>query len=371
MSQVVLAINVGSSSVKLGLFALHQGDDALEQVASKTWVVDGRPWIDRALDWADGSVGKEQLCAVGHRIVHGGAELPAAVEIDDGILGRLEALTVLAPLHQPAGLQPVKHIGKLRPDLRQFACFDTAFHRTIGPPASRYALPRQFEAQGIHRYGFHGISYESIADQLRLEGAAQWNGQPSRIIVAHLGGGASLCAMLGLTSVDTTMGFSTLDGLVMGTRAGALDPGILLFLLREKRMSVDELEHLLYRECGLLGVSGISSDVSELLASTSSEAAQALELYAFQAAKQITALGTTLGGIDRIVFTGGVGEHATDIRARIVAKLGWLGADLDHAANTNSQKRISSAASSFQIECRTTNEERIIAAQTLACLKCN
>ena len=370
LSDIILALNAGSSSLKFGLFAPEEQSSRLNEIAAASWKVENDPAaIDRVLEWVDGRIGVHHLSAVGHRIVHGGSEFVDPVEIDDNTLCRLEALAPLAPLHQPAGLAPVQRIRALRPQLRQFACFDTAFHRTIVPPASRYALPRRFESEGIRRYGFHGLSYQSIAEQLRLEGAAEREGRPSRIIVAHLGNGASLCAMLGLVSIDTTMGFSVLDGLVMGTRAGALDPGILLYLLRAKHMSTDQLEHLLYRESGLLGVSGISSDVAELLASNAVEAADALELFTFQVAKQATGLAMSLGGLDRIVFTGGIGEHAPSVRAMIVKRLYWLGADLDTDANVSGQGTISSDTSAILLEWRTTQEERAIALNTLACAR--
>ena len=284
--------------------------------------------IEHLLDWAQVHLEGARLAAVGHRVVHGGPEFSAPVEIDEPILARLEALIPLAPLHQPASLAPARRIRELRPDIRQFGCFDTAFHRQLGPPANRYALPRVFEAEGIRRYGFHGLSYESIAAQLADGGELGAEAQKSRVIVAHLGNGASLCAMAGLKSVDTTMGFSTLDGLVMGTRPGALDPGILLYLMREKDYSADQLEDLLYKKSGLLGVSGISADVATLIASDAPAAAEALDLFAFQVARQTAALAATLGGIDRFIFTGGIGEHSPALRRMIVHRLGWLGAAL-------------------------------------------
>jgi acetate kinase len=237
------------------------------------------------------------------------------------------------------------------------------------PPASRYALSRTFEEQGVRRYGFHGLSYESIVAQLRRSGDAKALKPHSRIIVAHLGNGASLCAMRGLKSIDTTMGFSTLDGLVMGTRTGTLDPGILLYLLREKGLSVERLEQLLYRESGLLGVSGISSDVATLLASDAPEAAEALDLFAFQAARHAAALAATLGGADRIIFTGGIGEHAPGVRRMIVGRLGWLGAELDEQANNAGAAIISTGASSILLERRPAEEELAIARHMLMLLR--
>lgn len=368
MAKAILAVNAGSSSLKVALFEVTEAK-ALQEIGRSSWAADaGGAAADRLLDWVDGHVGDRWLDAVGHRIVHGGPEFHDLVEVYDEVLDRLEALTPLAPLHQPAGLAPIRRIRTLRPNLRQFACFDTAFHRTIVPPASRYALPRSLEAEGIRRYGFHGLSYESIAEQLRGESADVQDGRPSRIIVAHLGSGASLCAMLGLTSVDTTMGFSVLDGLVMGTRPGSLDPGIMLYLLKEKGVSTQELEHLLYRQSGLLGVSGISANVETLLASDVPEAFEALDLFAFQVARQIAALAATLGGVDRIVFTGGIGEHAQAIVPMIVGRLEWLGAELDAKASNSCATVISKRSSPILLERRRTEEELMVARHVQTCL---
>ena len=361
MRKVILAVNAGSSSLKCALFASSEAD-ALEEIARASWSENHNIMAaDRLLDWARDQLGDRHFDAVGHRIVHGGSEFHDPVEINHDIFNRIEALTPLAPLHQPAGLDPIRRISKLRPNLRQFACFDTAFHRTIVPPASRYALPRSLEAYGIRRYGFHGLSYESIAEQLRAEGAAEIEGRPSRVIVAHLGSGASLCAMLGLKSVDTTMGFSVLDGLAMGTRPGSLDPGILLYLVKEKGLSADDLERMLYRESGLLGVSGISADAATLLASDAPEAAEALELFTFQVARQTAALATALGGLDRLIFTAGIGENAAVIRRMIAKRLDWLGAEFDEEANESGATVISGSSSSILVEWRRTQEQLAIA----------
>ena len=361
MRKAILAVNAGSSSVKCALFAGSETGD-LHEIARSSWAADADgAAAGRLLDWAGSHIGDRQLDAVGHRIVHGGPDFHEPVEIDDEVLNRLDALTSLAPLHQPMGLARMQRIRKLRPELPQFACFDTAFHRTIVPPASRYALPRSLETQGIRRYGFHGLSYESIAEQLRAEGAAELDGRPSRIIVAHLGSGASLCAMLGLNSVDTTMGFSVLDGLVMGTRPGSLDPGILIYLVKENGLSAGDLEHMLYQESGLLGVSGVSADVATLLASDTPEAAEALELFVFQVARQTAGLATTLGGLDRLIFTGGIGENAPVIRRMIARRLDWLGAALDAEANEGGATVISRSSGSILLERRPTQEELAIA----------
>ena len=384
--EAILALNAGSSSLKFGLYRcpkdhedpnvlvtgsvrdLHGTSPRFQVTAPDNTVLVEEHWrkgaphaaIESLLDWVQNHLGETRLAAIGHRVVHGGAEFSDPVEIDEPIL---------APLHQTASLAPARRIRAVRPDLRQYACFDTAFHRQIGPPASRYALPRAFEGEGIRRYGFHGLSYESIAAQLKASGDQAAAESASRIIVAHLGNGASLCAMHGLKSVDTTMGFSTLDGLVMGTRPGALDPGILLYLMREKGFTAARLEQLLYRESGLLGVSGVSADVVTLLESHSPAAAEALDLFAFQVARQTAALAATLGGLDRFIFTGGIGEHAPTVRRMVAQRLKWLGAELDEQANATGAAIISTSMSSILLECRATQEELMIARHAVACLR--
>ena len=391
----ILTLNAGSSSLKFGVFGCPADradppavvEGSVQRVGATNLNLratgpDGTVLVDegwkgsdhraaagRLVDWVEAHLGDTRLAAVGHRIVHGGPEFSDAVEIDDRVLARLDALTPLAPLHQPASLAPVRHIRLLRPGLLQIACFDTAFHRTIGPPASLYALPRSFEGEGIRRYGFHGLSYESIAAQLKASGDQAVAGPASRIIVAHLGNGASLCAMHGLKSVDTTMGFSTLDGLVMGTRPGALDPGILLYLMREKGFTAARLEQLLYRESGLLGVSGVSADVVTLLESESPAAAEALDLFAFQVARQTAALTATLGGLDRFIFTGGIGEHAPTVRRMVAQRLKWFGAELDEQANATGATVISTSTSSILFERRATQEELMIARHAVTFLR--
>lgn len=386
MTNAILALNAGSSSLKFGLFKCAQREQLAThargtirsdgQAAARATVFgpDGETlleekWspnsadalLEQLLSWIEATFTHAKLAAIGHRIVHGGPDFTDPIIIDDIVLAELDALTPLAPLHQPACLEPVRFLTKMRPSLTQVACFDTAFHRTMRPPASRYALPRAYEAEGMRHYGFHGLSYESIAAQLAGEAEERSNGVSSRIIVAHLGNGASLCAMQDLTSVDTTMGFSALDGLVMGTRAGTLDPGILLYLIKEKGYSAERLEQLLYREAGLFGVSGISGDVAILLSSSSSAAAEALDLFAFSVARHTAALAATLGGVDRFIFTGGIGENSAAMRAMIVRRLEWLGAELDEAANEAGAMSISSDPSAVLIERRSTNEELTIA----------
>lgn len=394
MTDTILALNAGSSSLKFGLFGC-QGDeedpDVLLSGSLKLGVegrshftaaaADGTNVFDEQWDGAeDDAVSRlfdrvetlsdtARLQAVGHRVVHGGEDFGVPVLVDEAVLARLDALTPLAPLHQPAGLAAMRKIRAIRPRLPQVACFDTAFHRTISPPANRYALPLAFEADGIRRYGFHGLSYESIAAQIAAEDGRLTDDHHSRIIVAHLGNGASLCAMAGLKSVDTTMGFSTLDGLVMGTRPGSLDPGILLYLMRERAYSANELEQLLYRESGLLGVSGISADVAVLETSKETGAVEALDLFAFQVARQAAALTATLGGLDRFIFTGGIGEHSAAVRRMIARRMKWMGAELDEQANASGSTTISGAASVVLLERRSTQEELMIARHVQAYLR--
>jgi acetate kinase len=368
----VLALNAGSSSIKFALFEgtkrklsgklsgigdaprLTAGDieEGWEDDTPEALTVKLLSWIEERLDGA-------ALDAIGHRVVHGGREFSARVRIDADILRRIDALTPLAPLHQPASVAPMRKIFEDRPDLPQVACFDTAFHHKLAPPVSRYPLPRRLEEEyGIRRYGFHGLSYEAIARKLagRNDGAAS-----ERIIVAHLGSGASLCAMSNLESVDTTMGFTALDGIMMGTRPGSLDPGILLYLLQEKGFSAAELEKLLYHESGLLGVSGFSSDIAELLETDQPSAREAIDLYVLLIARHVAALANTLSGLDRLVFTGGVGEHAIVIRAMVVGRLSWMGMFLDGPLNDSSSETVSSSARSIRVQVIPTDEEGVIA----------
>jgi acetate kinase len=393
LNGVILALNAGSSSLKFGLFAGRPDDEpspiaigAARRATDSSYrvSVDGGAgalideiWpgksvdelVPRLLQWIEARAHLGSVSAVGHRIVHGGMQFGDPVRIDEPMLQELEALVPLAPLHQPACLGPVRVIREWRPNWPQVACFDTAFHRSIGPTASRYALPRRFEEEGIRRYGFHGLSFESIAAQLlRDEGPKV---REERIIIAHLGSGASLCALRNLGSVDTTMGFSTLDGLVMGTRPGSIDPGILLYLMKERGLSTDNLEQLLYRESGLLGVSGISADVETLLACPDPAAREALELFAFQVARHAGALAATQGGLDRFVFTGGIGEHAAAVRTMIVDRMELFGARLDERANEAGEKRLSSDASRILIERRPAQEEWAIVRHVCEALACS
>jgi acetate kinase len=280
-------------------------------------------------------------------------------------LAELERLIPLAPPHQPHPLAAIRALRERAPAIPQAACFDTAFHRTIPARDQLYALPLALAREGLHRYGFHGLSYEFIAGSLPKYDSRAGSG---RTLVAHLGNGASLCALLDGRSRGCTMGFSTLDGLIMGTRSGAIDPGVLIYLLREKGMDADGLEQLLYKDSGLLGLSGLSADMRDLLASDKPEAAQAVEMFCDRVAQQAAALAATLGGLDAVVFTAGIGERSSEIRAAICRRLGWLGVSLDAEANAAGKPRISTAGSGVGVWVIPTDEESMIAQHTRALL---
>ena len=298
--------------------------------------------------------------AVGHRVVHGGTEYAAPVRITPAVMATLAKLIPLAPLHQPHNLAPIQAIADAVPDLPQVACFDTAFHRGQSHVAQSFALPKRFADEGVRRYGFHGLSYEFVASRMR-EVAPDLAG--GRLIIAHLGNGASLCAVRDGRSVASTMGFTALEGLMMGTRCGALDPGVLLYLMEEHKMDARGIEDLLYRRSGLLGVSGISSDMRTLRASTAPDAAEAIALFIYRIVREIGSLAAALGGLDALVFTAGIGENDPATRAEVVAGCGWLGLQLDAAANAAGEGRISAgkAPSAWVIP---TDEERMIARHT-------
>jgi acetate kinase len=390
MSDAILVLNAGSSSIKFGLFDITAAEpemkckgvlDELEK-SPRIIVTDvsGKELFEKRcrsgegatsglfadiFDWIENDLTGSRLVAVGHRIVHGGPDFAAPVLITDQILAALAALTPLAPLHQPRCLAPVRTIKSLQPRLAQIACFDTAFHHSMTPPASRFAIPRHFETRGIRRYGFHGLSFEYIADRLAALGP-EWTAK--RTVVAHLGSGASLCALHDGKSIDTTMGLTPLEGLVMGTRCGTIDPGVLLYLLQKEKMSADELQHLLYEKSGLLGVSGLSADMRTLLASHEPASRDAVDLFTFRVAAEIAAMASTLGGVDALVFTGGIGEHAPEIRQQICDRLAWLGVCLDAAANTTGQQGIATPDSRVGVLVIATSEETIIARQCQALL---
>jgi acetate kinase len=383
----ILVVNAGSSSLKFSLF--RAGGGGLELAARGQ--VDGlgtRPRLSvkdgdgTALEgrdlavaeardakdavaiagaWLRGRFAGEPLLAVGHRVVHGGAEYARPVLVDGPVLAALERFIPLAPLHQPHNLAAIRTLRETQPQLPQVACFDTAFHRTHPQLADIYALPWEYYEAGVRRYGFHGLSYEYIAAALPRVAPGIAGG---RVIVAHLGSGASLCALRAGVSVDSTMGFSALDGLPMGTRPGGLDPGVLLYLVGERGLTAAALEKLLYKESGLLGISGVSNDMRLLLASEEPRARLAVDFFVHRVAREIGALAAVLGGVDGLVFTAGVGENSAEIRARVVAACAWLGVALDADANRRGGPRISTADSDVSAWVVPTNEELMIARHT-------
>ncbi len=392
MPDAILAINAGSSSLKFGLFEIRGGSDpgpmargAIEGVGHNQHfsatdaagsMLEDRHWrgeeanyetmLGALLCWAEAHVLPDILTAAGHRVVHGGSRFTAPVRLTKEILQQLEALTSLAPLHQPHSLAPIRALARLRPGLAQVACFDTGFHSTMPAVATQLALPRDYEAEGVRRYGFHGLSYEYVARTLRQVAPGLADG---RVVVAHLGNGASLCAMRDGRSQDTTMGFTALDGLVMGTRCGALDAGVVLYMLQQKKLAADEIEQVLWQRSGLLGVSGLSSDMRTLLASSQPPARAAVDLFVFRIAKETAAMAASLEGLDGLVFTGGIGEHAAKIRSMVCGRLHWLGLTLDETANSAGAGRISAACSRVDIHVVPTDEEATIARHTLNILR--
>ena len=379
----ILVINCGSSSVKFALFAaleslprlwsgtierigLAEGrfqatDESGNIVIDETLAIPDHP---RALRMLLGKLAQHPSgatpVAVGHRIVHGGAGCDCPVPVDVALLTRLRRLIPLAPLHLPHNLAGIAAVRGVRPDLPQLACFDTAFHQKLPRLARLTSLPRAFADEGIHRYGFHGLSYEYVMGELyRRHGPTV---AKERIIIAHLGNGASMAAIKDGQSIDTTMGFSTLGGLPMGTRSGDLDPGILLYLLTEKGMTAQQIQHVLYEQSGLLGISGFSRNMQELIArSDLATAAEAVEFFCYQVRKHLAALTASLGGLDRLVFTGGIGANAPVVRARVSDGLSYLGLDLDQGRNDRNEPIISTNSSAVVIEALATNEELMIA----------
>jgi acetate kinase len=351
----ILVLNVGSSTVKWARF-------------------EGGRRVARATQEAGDDVGEtisailkqipEPLDAIGHRLVHGGGEFPSPIKIDSHVIARLESLIRLAPLHLPGAIAGLRAVERLRPGTPQVACFDTAFHDSLPMEERLFGLPRRYFDQGIRRYGFHGLSYESIAEQLAKVSVRAAHG---KTVVCHLGNGASLCGMVGGKSLTTTMGYTPLDGLLMATRPGRLDPGVVLHLLNSG-LTLEAVDRLLERESGLLGVSGLSGDMRTLLASPAPEAAQAVELFCRTISKEIAAATTVLGGLDTIVFTAGIGEHAAPVRQRVCDRLAWLGVHLDPMANANSETRLHSVDSAVEIFKLPTDEESVIARHTAVLL---
>jgi acetate kinase len=383
----LLVLNAGSSSLKFQLFAVEGGAPLrryrgqidgigvrprlkVEDAAGA--VIEDRSFEAAALADLPGAIGAMRdwlallpavrLVAIGHRVVHGGPDFARPVRIDEGVLGRLERYESLAPLHQPNNLAPIRMVLETDPAIPQVACFDTAFHRGHPDHADWYALPRALHAEGVRRYGFHGLSYEYVADRLATVAPEVAAG---KVIVAHLGSGASMCAMSAGRSIESTMGFTALDGLPMGTRPGQLDPGVVLYLIDQKGMSARDLSNLLYREAGLKGLSGLSNDMRDLLESDRPEAAFAIDHFVHRCGLNVGMLAAALGGVDGFVFTAGIGERSAPIRARIAERLGWLGATLDPAANEAAATVISGADSRFPIFVLPTDEELMIARHTL------
>jgi acetate kinase len=385
MSQVVLSVNAGSSSLRLAALDVSQACPRLllrarldnREKSRRLEVFDaagarlegrslrlsrsaGERGVTAVLAWFEAQLGVP-IDAVGHRIVHGGQDIRPAAAATDAALRAAKDLAPLAPLHQAAGLAGVAAVRRARPDLPQALVFDTSFHRGHDPVVDRLGLPHEWEARGLRRYGFHGLSYEYVAGRLReLDPAAA----AGRVIAAHLGSGASLCAMRDGRSLDTTMGATPLDGLLMSTRCGNLDPGVVLYLQQVGGFSVPEMTDLLYRRSGLLGVSGLSADMRTLLGSDDPQARAAVELFVFRIAREASALAGTLGGLETLVFTGGVGENAPEIRRGVCERLAWLGADVDAAANARGDARISPPQSRLAVWVIPTDEEQVIARHT-------
>ena len=314
--------------------------------------------LPAVLPWARERLGARRLAALGHRVVHGGLRHSRPARVTPELLAELEALVPLAPLHEPHNLAPIRMALSLNPDLPQVACFDTAFHRTAPETAQAFALPYALYEEGVRRYGFHGLSYEYIASVLPAQAPEIADG---RVVVLHLGNGCSACALKAGTSIASSMGFTALDGLPMGTRCGALDAGVVLHLIQQKGMSADALVDLLYRRSGMLGLSGVSSDFRELLASEEPRARFALEVFYYSAARQIGSLAAALGGLDGVVFTAGIGENAAPVRSAICRACGWLGLELDEAANREHRTRISVPTSRVAAHVIKTDENLMIA----------
>ncbi|MCX5570175.1 acetate/propionate family kinase [Kaistia nematophila] len=387
---ILLTLNPGSSTIKLGLYALDEGGprrlgrgiiDLQHDPLSLRIDVDGqraeitltaRPSPDlhevmeETLEWLAHHLPGHPITAFGHRVVHGGARFAGPERITDETLEAIAALTPLAPLHQPQSLRLIRAIRHFWPEHPQTASFDTAFHRSQDERVRRFALPRALFDEGIQHYGFHGLSYRFIAGELARTAPELARG---RVVVAHLGSGASLCGLESGASRDTTMGFSTLDGIPMSTRCGALDPGVLLHLLQQRGLDAQAVSDMLYHRSGLLGISGISADARMLAESGAPEARQALEIFAFRIAQSVAALATTLGGLDGVVFTAGIGEHQPAVRAAVCAHLAWLGAALDPEANAANATRIEAASSRIAVRVIPTDEEQVIAEEAATLLR--
>ncbi len=340
MSDAILVLNAGSSSLKFSVFPVNAGygDLLLHGQVEALGTSDSHDRaLESVLERCKTQLGGNRIVAAGHRVVHGGVKFASPVRVDPTVFAELEKLVPLAPLHQPHNLAAIQALSRKSPQMPQVACFDTAFHHTQPEVAQRFGLPRKFTDEGVRRYGFHGLSYEYIASVLpKLDPRAA----TGRTVVAHLGNGASMCAVLGGKSIATTMNFTPADGLLMGTRCGSLDPGVLLYLMTQHGMSASQLEHLIYHESGLLGVSGLSSDMRELLKSTEPHAAEAIDLFVYRIGRELGSLVAALGGLDALVFTGGIGENSAAIRERVCGEAAWLGAIAVHVIPTKEELMI-------------------------------
>jgi len=387
MADAIAVLNAGSSSIKFSLFLVQGNELELEQRGQIEGIYTAPHFIaqDRSgklaaeKSWGEGSelghagaleylvahlragLSGDRLTGVGHRVVHGGLEYTRPVRLNSGVLQALEKFVPLAPLHQPHNLAPIRLLLERLQDLPQVACFDTSFHRSNPEIAQMFALPSELHAQGVRRYGFHGLSYEYIASALPNFDREAASG---RTVVLHLGNGASMCAMQAGKSVASTMGFTAVEGLPMGTRTGSLDPGVILYLMDQRGMDARAIEKLIYNQSGLLGVSGISSDMRALLASEDPRAKIAIDLYVYRIRRELGSLAAALGGLDAIVFTAGIGENAVPIRSRVCEDAAWLGVELDAQANAGAGPRISSATSEVSAWVIPTNEELMIARHT-------
>ncbi len=387
MTSAIAVLNAGSSSVKFSVF-VESGPELQLQLrgqvealftaprfiatgadgavlAERAWGDGARLGHDGALDHLLGFLRERMdavtLTGVGHRVVHGGLDYAQPVRIDAQALADLEKYVTLAPLHQPHNLAPIRRLLERSPDLPQVACFDTAFHRTNADLVQMFGLPYAMFEQGVRRYGFHGLSYEYIASVLPRYSARAAAG---RTIVLHLGNGASMCALMNGRSIASTMGFTAVEGLIMGTRTGSLDPGVVLYLMDQRGMRAREIEQLLYSQSGLLGVSGISSDMRTLLDSGEQRAKLAIDLYCYRIRRELGSLAAALGGADAIVFTAGVGENSAAIRARVLDDAAWLGVERDAAANEAGGPLLTTATSRVAAFAVPTNEELMIATHT-------
>ena len=385
MDDYALVLNAGSSSLKFCVFQRPAGDswrltargqiegigttprlsvkDANDQSIAKhdVKVSDGNEAVEALAAWLRSQYGGARVLGVGHRVVHGGAQFKGPTIVNEQVLDELRKLIPLAPLHQPYNLGAIEAVTERLPNVPQVACFDTSFHRGQPAVAELVPLPRELRQQGLQRYGFHGLSYEYIASVLPDVAPEVARG---RVIVAHLGSGASMCALKDGKSVDSTLGFTALDGLCMGTRPGSIDPGVVLHLVQGLKLSAKDIETLLYKKSGLIGISGISNDMRDLLGRSEPAARLAVDYFIYRAAKEIGALTAVLGGIDALVFTAGIGENSAEIRQRICESSAWLGIELDGAANSKRESKISGPRSKVSVWVIPTNEELMIARHT-------